>query len=111
MFKKPFSFKGRIRRTEYGLSLVLYTIILYIVSEGIEARGAAFAAGILYIPLIWFFLAQSAKRCHDRGNTGWFQIIPFYFFWMLFASGDEGNNRFGLNPKRGLAVGVDAEAL
>ncbi len=37
MFKRPFSFEGRIRRTEYGLSLVIYAIgaiILNIMIEG-----------------------------------------------------------------------------
>lgn len=52
-----------------------------------------------YIPLIWFFLAQGAKRCHDRGNSGWYQLIPFYGFWMLFADGDAGVNNYGVNPK------------
>lgn len=111
MFKNPFSFEGRIRRTEYGLSFIIYSIVSIIISLSIETGGAAVAAGILYIPLIWFFCAQSAKRCHDRGNTGWFQIIPFYFFWLLFAAGDGGENRFGLDSKGQLAVGVDAEAL
>jgi uncharacterized membrane protein YhaH (DUF805 family) len=48
---------------------------------------------------IWFFLAQGAKRCHDRGNSGWYLLIPFYFLWMLFADGEIGQNDFGPNPK------------
>ena len=53
----------------------------------------------LYIPIFWIMLAQGAKRCHDRGNSGWFQLIPFYAFWMLFADSDFGNNKYGPNPK------------
>jgi uncharacterized membrane protein YhaH (DUF805 family) len=30
MFKKPFSFKGRIRRTEYGISFIIYVVGLAI---------------------------------------------------------------------------------
>ena len=54
---------------------------------------------ILAIPVIWFMIAQGAKRCHDRGNSGWYQLIPFYELWMLFADSDNGNNEYGPNPK------------
>ena len=76
MFKNPFSFKGRIRRTEYGLSLIIYAIpvtILNVMAETDTSGGSAFIALILYIPLVWFGWAQGAKRCHDRSNSGWFQ--------------------------------------
>jgi uncharacterized membrane protein YhaH (DUF805 family) len=51
-------------------------------------------------------LAQGAKRCHDRGNSGWYLLIPFYVFWMLFADSDIGANEYGLNPK---GIGNDNE--
>jgi uncharacterized membrane protein YhaH (DUF805 family) len=99
MFKNPFSFEGRIRRTEYGLSYLIYVFCIIVISFMSELGGIApvFILGI--IPLIWFLLAQGAKRCHDRGNTGWFQIIPFYGLWMLFADSDHGDNEYGPNPK------------
>lgn len=105
MFKNPFSFEGRIRRLEYGLSNVIYLLCLFvftIVTElsGAEGSGlATFFALVIYIPLFWFLLAQGTKRCHDRGNPGIWQIIPFYGFWMLFADGDIGDNEYGENPK------------
>ena len=99
MFKSPFSFEGRIRRTEYCLSYLIYVIALSIFSELSEAESAPFILVIVVIPLVWFFFAQGAKRCHDRGNTGWFQIIPFYMLWMMFAASDYGENEYGPNPK------------
>ena len=54
---------------------------------------------LLLIPVYWFTWAQGAKRCHDRGNSGWFQIIPFYGLWMLFGDGEIGDNEYGSNPK------------
>ncbi len=54
---------------------------------------------LVYIPLIWFLIAQGAKRSHDRGNSGWYQIIPFYGLWLLFADSESGKNEYGLNPK------------
>lgn len=100
MFKKPFSFEGRIRRTEYGLSYLIYMAAVFTVSFVSEANSLlALPLTLLFIPLIWFLLAQGAKRCHDRSNSGWFQIIPFYGLWMLFADSDFGNNEYGPNPK------------
>jgi len=100
MFKAPFSFNGRIRRTEYGLTYLIYIAALFVLGLAGEAFGDFAPAVILfYIPLIWLLWAQGAKRCHDRSNSGWFQIIPFYVFWMLFADSDLGENEYGLNPK------------
>ena len=103
MFKRPFSFHGRIRRLEYGLSILLVYFyafmvgaILGVVTNGNSSDGAIY---VFLIPGYWFIWAQGAKRCHDRNNSGWYQIIPFYGFWMLFADGDEGENDYGDNPK------------
>jgi uncharacterized membrane protein YhaH (DUF805 family) len=99
MFQNPFSFKGRIRRTEYGFSIIIYFVIAVIINViGAKGEGAGLIF-IAYIPLLWFLWAQGAKRCHDRDNNGWFQIIPFYIFWMLFADSVKRINKYGANPK------------
>ncbi len=146
MFENPFSFEGRIRRTEYVLSrfyiilifinpfffifcmikyfkeksifrtfethieAILYYIVSFIVQCAVIALifyavrdfgqiVLTLVVFISYILVFWSLFAQSAKRCHDRGNTGWFQIIPFYGLWMLFADSDYGDNEYGPNPK------------
>ncbi|MBA4852639.1 DUF805 domain-containing protein [Emticicia sp. BO119] len=99
MFQAPFSFDGRIRRTEYGLSYVVYMVVIFFIALILPNTGAEIITLILYIPLVWFMLAQGAKRCHDVGNSGWYQIIPFYFLWLLFQDGEAGENGYGLNPK------------
>ncbi len=100
MFSNPFSFYGRIRRTEYGISFIIYLICSFLIGFFIEVGGeTALLMTIVYIPLLWFFWAQGAKRCHDRNNSGWYQLIPFYGFWMLFAEGDPGSNDYGESPK------------
>lgn len=102
MFKKPFSFNGRIRRMEYGITYIIY-IVAYLaaaalIDGGGEVVGAALGL-LIIIPLIWFLIAQSAKRCHDVGRSGWWQLIPFYGFVLLFSVGDAGRNEYGSNPK------------
>ena len=99
MFSMPFSFKGRIRRMEYGISFIIYVILTAIVNVTLESSPDAAILILAYIPLLWFLWAQGAKRCHDLGNSGWFQIIPFYVFWLIFANGDKMINRYGANPK------------
>ena len=68
MFKNPFSFEGRIRRTEYGLSLIIATVgrvLIYFILSGVS-RDAVFIVNLIFqAPLLWFFWAQGAKRCHD----------------------------------------------
>lgn len=100
MFKNPFSFYGRIRRLEYGLSIIIMYAYFFLVGVFMGILDLPESTMFLFlIPAYWFSLAQGAKRCHDRGNTGWYQIIPFYGLWMLFAGSDYGMNDYGPNPK------------
>jgi uncharacterized membrane protein YhaH (DUF805 family) len=99
MFQNPFSFEGRIRRTEFGISLIIYAVaygFLAAIAMSGDLGGAAF---IFFIPMLWFLWAQAAKRCHDVGNSGWWQLIPFYVFWLLFEDGQPNSNQYGDNPK------------
>lgn len=101
MFQTPFSFNGRIRRTEYGLSFIAYFVVTKIVDSFVNSSVFfdLSLSWLFYLPLLWILWAQGAKRCHDLGKSGWWQIIPFYFFWMLFQDGQEYENEYGLNPK------------
>lgn len=101
MFKKLFSFEGRIGRAEYFYSYAATWAILL----GLHIATFTIRWGIVVvfagcIPLCWFMLAQGVKRCHDTGNSGWLQIIPGFFFWMLLAAGDAGDNKYGPSPKQ-----------
>ena len=104
MFKSPFSFRGRIRRLEYGISniilVIYYSVFAFATNSFNETNSAPSTIFLIsLIPLYWFILAQGAKRCHDLDNSGWYQLIPFYGFWLLFADGKIGNNEYGANPK------------
>ena len=100
MFKAPFSFSGRIRRTEYGISMIIYSITyLFLMGIVSASEGKGSFVLIFLLPLFWFSLAQGAKRCHDLGNSGWYQLIPLYGLWLLFAEGERFTNRYGEDPK------------
>jgi uncharacterized membrane protein YhaH (DUF805 family) len=103
MFKKPFSFRGRINRTEYILSLVLSGVItimsgLFLLAFS-DSKSVTVICYILWFVVVWFFLAQGAKRCHDRNDSGWHQFHPFYQISMVTGDSDIGSNNYGLNPK------------
>lgn len=100
MFKNPFSFEGRIRRQEYGLSMIIYLVVYFIFLAVLQAGTVGIIFGlVLFIPMLWFIWAQNAKRCHDLGNSGWWQLIPFYGLFLLFQDGKPGANEYGPNPK------------
>ncbi len=101
MFKNPFSFDGRIRRLEYGLSFIIYLVVYFSIIGVVGASGSeiSMVAFLLFIPLIWFLWAQGAKRCHDIGRSGWFQIIPLFPLVMIFQDGTPGRNEYGFNAK------------
>ena len=102
MFSNLFSFKGRARRLEYVIIYVASTLwnlpARHLPEDEISEEYAALYL-ILLIPFFGISIATGAKRCHDLGNSGWYQLIPFYGLWMLFAEGDKGENEYGPNPK------------
>ena len=121
MFKRPFSFKGRIRRTEFCLSYliswflyIVFALIVFLVEElfrSIEGGvGLNVLTGMIIVLVVlsvlaflvlwcWFVIAQNAKRSHDMGLSGWYQLIPFFVVGLLFCAGDVGTNKYGDDPK------------
>jgi len=117
MFKNPFSTKGRIRRTEYAISsiiLLIYYQIIYLIffinDDYVDALlklpinlNSSIIVLILNILLYLvgfiFSITQNTKRCHDVGESGWMQLVPFYLIFLLFKKGNLEENEYGQNPK------------
>lgn len=99
MFNNPFSTEGRIRRSEFGISCIISGFLNVISNVLAMDESTVIIALVIYFPNLWFMLAQGAKRCHDLGHSGWWQIIPFYSLWMLFQDGEHGSNEYGESPK------------
>src|SRR5690606_19007828 len=101
MFRAPFSFEGRIRRMEYGISFLIYLIFIIFINVviGDDEDSIYNLLGLGAVPLLWFLWAQGAKRCHDLGSNGWYQIVPFYFLVLIFRQGEDGENYYGDDPR------------
>jgi uncharacterized membrane protein YhaH (DUF805 family) len=103
MFKNPFSFEGRIRRTEYGLSLLSSAVgrvaLVMMFSGSAQGENVGPIYFILQLPVLWFMFAQGCKRCHDVGLSGWYQLIPFFPLYLIFGEGKTSENKYGVNPK------------
>lgn len=102
-----FSFKGRTRRTRYWL-INIFTSILFVPAnlEGdYMSDGVATFTLLIFIPAIWIMLANTVKRFHDMGRSGWyylFSIIPIInigvAIYLGFYKGEDCDNRYGPNP-------------
>ncbi|MBP3236276.1 MAG: DUF805 domain-containing protein [Bacteroidales bacterium] len=101
--KKYFSFSGRARRTEYWITYFVVSILGYVLEALSESSdggvGIALLIVLLSVLIIWIGLAVGARRCHDLGHNGFWQLIPFYGIWMAFVNGQPGPNEYGENPK------------
>lgn len=95
LFHYPFSFRGRIGRIEYLLSFML-CCALYFLSQ----LFIPIIEGLIIMIYLWFWIAQSVKRCHDVGNSGFYILIPFYILWLLCIAGDEDINEYGSEPMK-----------
>ena len=104
IFRRPFSFSGRIRRREYVATYVIYLFWYLLLVPGDDAASSDFTPSdalflLTFVPVLWFYIAQSCKRCHDLGHSGWWQLIPYYFVVLLFSDSDRGDNEYGDCPK------------
>ncbi len=98
-----FSFKGRIGRLPYflislgGMFAFFLPMIFAAILMGNYTSNYLFATcGILWAVFYYYIMyAVGAKRCHDLGHSGWFQLIPFYALFMLFKAGSEEAKVYG----------------
>lgn len=86
-----FSAKGRIGRGLYCIASVIWLVVAQL---GRIGNGALVV--IMLAVWVWWIL-QAIKRSHDIGHNGWWILIPFYTFYLLFAKGEQKPNLYG-NP-------------
>ncbi|MDR1552949.1 MAG: DUF805 domain-containing protein [Prevotellaceae bacterium] len=108
-----FSKESRITRKKYAyffMAGILYAIVFmafqilfpdFHLPEFIEKNKYSMAIfGILIFSPFLILVAKSVQRCHDLGVNGFYQLIPFFFLFMLFIKGQNCPNRYGKNPSK-----------
>ena len=107
LVKKYADFSGRASRDEFWLFMVP-VYLLFSVASMIDAMYYPLAGSssgpivlILFIVTIVPSIAAGARRLHDVGKSGWWQLtfytivgVPIVLYWW-FSKGTDGNNEYG----------------
>ncbi len=105
---KLFSFSSRIGR----LRFLIVQIVTYVFGGGLLTPimsddnsidvGVGVAGLVVAVVLLWISLAADFNRLHDAGKSGWWVLFYFVpianiilFLYLLFASGERRQNRWG----------------
>lgn len=108
VMRRSFDFSGRAPRSEYwwfvGLML-LFSIVVSAVFEIVSSDASALASALFSLVHLVPSLAVGARRLHDTGRTGWWQLVGFVpligfvaLLVLMVLKGEEGANRFGDPP-------------
>lgn len=103
--KQYANFTGRATRKQYWMFILFY-VIFYIAAVVVDAILGIMAVTTIYIlGLLVPSIAIAARRLHDTGRTGWWQLlllIPLIgaIVLLVFLVQDSGpDNQHGPNPK------------
>ncbi len=96
-FRKYADFKGRASRSEYWWFAAFVVVVSIATSLLFGDAANALVTLSLFLP----YLAVSARRLHDIGRSGWWQLIwyipliglPVMIYWCVQNS--EGPNAYG----------------
>ncbi len=103
-------FSGRARRSEfwwYVLFLVIVDVVAMILNNLV---GTTIISTIVGLALLLPNLAVGARRLHDTGHSGWWQLIALtgigIILLIVWWVGDSqpGQNKYGANPKEAPAA-------
>lgn len=106
-------FDGRARRSEFWF-FILFTAIVSAVGGALDAifgirsdtyGGTGPIQGLFQLILLVPTLAAGARRLHDTGRSGWWQllglipVVGWIILVVLFAQDGQPANQYGPNPK------------
>ncbi len=123
--RRYLDFKGRSRRREYWMFMVLCLIVIASAGIAMIAVAGSFQtqdqmatkftiwAGFAILPLLIPLITVTIRRLHDLGLSGWWflavvigaaipmidTIVALVHIIVMALPGRKGANRFGENPK------------
>lgn len=114
-FRRMFDFRGRARRTEYWLFVLLQLAVFvaaFVAGSNVLPKDDRFES-LLGLPLLHVavfglpMLALQVRRLHDSDKSGWWvlvSLVPYiglgWILWLMVQPGSWGPNRFADDPRR-----------
>jgi uncharacterized membrane protein YhaH (DUF805 family) len=103
--KKYTDFSTRARRKDYWMFILFY-VIFYIVTSIIDGvLGTVFITLIFSLAMLIPSISIGARRLHDTGRTGWWQLIGLIpligaiVLIVFYVQDSHEDNQYGVSPK------------
>ncbi|MFT5235269.1 MAG: uncharacterized membrane protein YhaH (DUF805 family) [Shewanella sp.] len=103
--KKYADFTGRARRKEFWMFILFYMIFYTLAAVIDVALGTMIFTSVLALGLFIPSIAISARRLHDTGRSGWWQLVGLIpligaiVLLVFYVQDSIGENEHGSNPK------------
>lgn len=112
VLKNYVGFQGRASRKEYWMFILITSIITIVLSIVETMVGLdSVLSGIYSLATLLPSLAVGARRLHDTGRSGWWQLISLIpligaiiLLIFLCKDSDENENKYGQNPKKSMSL-------
>lgn len=107
--KKYADFNGRARRSEYWYFVLFNTLVAIVAAIIDSVIGFPIVYLVYALASIIPSIAVAVRRMHDTNKSGWYlllSLIPLVgliVIYFLVMDSDEGENKYGPNPKRLMA--------
>lgn len=112
VLKKYATFSGRAQRAEYwyfvlfsGIASIILTVLDIMLGLYDVESGNGVLSGIYALAVIIPSLAVGARRLHDIGKSGWWQLLILTIVGILvliiwYTLDSKEDNEYGENPKK-----------
>jgi len=77
-FRKYAEFAGRTTRKEYWMFMLFYTVIYMVLLIVDSTFGTLLFTGIFSVISLVPSISITARRLHDTGRSGWWQLIAVF---------------------------------
>ncbi|MGF1766254.1 DUF805 domain-containing protein [Enterovibrio makurazakiensis] len=104
-------FTGRARRKEYWMFMLFYLIFSIVLAILDGVLGIGVLSLILSLGMFIPSISIAARRLHDTGRSGWWQLIALIplvgaiILIVFLVQDSREDNEYGVNPK-GIKAGV-----
>lgn len=104
-------FKGRARRQEYWMFVLISTIISITLTlidnfAGLMYASSGLLSSVYSLLVLIPYIAVTVRRLHDAGKSGWYYLLVLLpiigWIWLivlLCKDSEHGVNKWGDNPK------------